>query len=414
MFGFLKDKLKNWIGKTTPKREEEIEIVETKKPEKKIKEKTKDKKIIKKIEKKEKKKEKQKIKLEEPVEEKEQEKEKTIEKQKEKSSGFWGKIKEVFTSEKEEERKTTEKIWGDIKEKQEEFAKEKEEAEKKGILSFFKSKFSQERFDELWPELELSLLQGNVALKVVDEIKKQLQEKLVEQKVSEKDVAGILKEIITNLLLEPPNLIEEIKEKLKDKKPIVIAFVGINGSGKTTSIAKFAHLLKKESLSVCIAAADTFRSAAIEQMQQHADKLQVHLIKKDYGAYPASVGFEAIAYAKKHALDVVLIDTAGRMNTKDSLMKEMEKIIRVCQPDFKIFVGESITGNDATEQAAAFNDSISLDGIILSKADVDEKGGTSLSVSFITKKPILYLGIGQTYDDLEIFSKEKIIKNLGL
>ena len=142
--------------------------------------------------------------------------------------------------------------------------------------------------------------------------------------------------------------------------------------------------------------------------------MKVPIIKKDYGADPASVGFDAIAYAKKHKIDVVLIDTAGRIQNKDSLMKEIEKVARVTKPNMKIFLGESITGNDATEQAKVFNETIGIDGIILSKADVDEKGGTAISVSSITGKPILFLGTGQKYEDLEVFDKEKLIEKLGL
>ena len=152
----------------------------------------------------------------------------------------------------------------------------------------------------------------------------------------------------------------------------------------------------------------------MEQIQQHADKLGVHLTKKDYGSDPAAVGFDAVNHAKKNNIDVVLIDTAGRMQNKDSLMKEMEKITRVNKPDMKIFLGESITGNDATEQARTFNETIDLTGIILSKADVDEKGGTAISVSQVTGKPILFLGTGQSYEDLEVFDKDKMIEKLGL
>jgi len=201
---------------------------------------------------------------------------------------------------------------------------------------------------------------------------------------------------------------------LKESSPFVILFVGINGSGKTTSIGKVADYLLKKNFSVCLAAADTFRAASIEQLQKHADNLNVHLIKKNYGADPAAVSFDAIAYAKKHKIDVVLIDTAGRMQNKDSLMKEIEKIVRVNKPNMKLFVGESITGNDATEQARAFNEIVDFTGIILSKADVDEKGGTAISVSYVTGKPIFFLGTGQEYRDLEIFDKNKIIKKLGL
>ena len=124
------------------------------------------------------------------------------------------------------------------------------------------------------------------------------------------------------------------------------------------------------------------------------------------------MGFDAIKYAKKNHIDIVLIDTAGRMNNRDTLMKEIEKIARVNSPDLKIFLGESITGNDATQQAKDFNEAVGIDGIILSKADVDEKGGTAISVSHVTKKPIYFLGTGQTYNDLEVFDREKLIEKI--
>ena len=183
---------------------------------------------------------------------------------------------------------------------------------------------------------------------------------------------------------------------------------------KTTSIAKLTSLLQKNNLSVVLAAADTFRAASIEQIQIHADKLKVPLIKHDYGADPSAVGFDAIKYAKKHRIDVVLIDTAGRMHTKTNLLQEMEKICRVTNPDLKIFVAESIAGNDATEQAKSFHEMIEIDGSILSKADIDEKGGTIISISHATNKPIFYLGTGQKYKDLQLFDKQEFIENLGL
>ena len=288
------------------------------------------------------------------------------------------------------------------------------EPEKKSKFSFFKKKLSNEKFDELFHELETALFQNNVAMEVVDSIKLSLGEKLIGKNPSEINLEHELKKSMESVLVNPPNVVDEIKKTLETKKPYVILFIGINGSGKTTTIAKFAHFLKKQNLTCCLAAADTFRAASIEQLQKHAEKLKVPIIKKDYGTDPSSVGFDAISYAKKHNIDVVLIDTAGRMQNKDSLMREMEKISRVNRPDMRIFVGESITGNDATEQASAFNDAIGITGIILSKADVDEKGGTAISVSHVTKKPILFLGTGQNYDDLEVFDKEKLIEKIGL
>jgi fused signal recognition particle receptor len=289
-----------------------------------------------------------------------------------------------------------------------EIVKEKpvEEVKKK---SFFKKTLSEEKFGELFDDLEMILLQNNVAYEAVESMRNSLKKRLVGEKANI-DIAETLRESIENLLQDPPNLIEKIKEK-KDS-PYVILFTGINGSGKTTTIAKITKFLIKNKLTVCLASADTFRAAAIEQLQIHADKLKVPLIKKDYGADPAAVGFDAIKYAKKNNIQVVLIDTAGRMNNRDSLMKEIEKISRVNSPDLKIFLGESITGNDATTQAKDFNDAIGIDGIVLSKADIDERGGTAISVSHVTNKPIYFLGTGQRYEDLEIFNKEKLLKKI--
>src|SRR3989339_332603 len=234
------------------------------------------------------------------------------------------------------------------------------------------------------------------------------------RKELEQEIKNNLKEILKEILIEPFNIIEKIKEKSKRGEPYVILFCGINGTGKTTTIAKIAHMLKQEKLSCVIAAADTFRAAAIDQIKTHGERLDTKVIAHEYGSDPASVGFDAIKYAKKNNIPCVLIDTAGRIHTATNLLREMEKIVKVCKPDTKIFVGESITGNDAIEQVKSFNDIIGIDGIILSKADIDEKGGTALSLGYTTKKPILYLGIGQEYNQIELFDKNKFLEKLGL
>lgn len=313
------------------------------------------------------------------------------------------------------ETKAKEKVKKQSKDKLEESLNKTIEAPtEKGFFMKFKKRLTEEKFEELFEELQLILLQNNVAYAAVESIKESLAEKLIGKTLKEINLSDELKNSIESILINPPNFLKEIKDSLEIKQPFVILFSGINGSGKTTTIAKITNYLQKNKFSVCLAAADTFRAAAIQQLEEHANKLKVPIIKKDYGSDPASVGFEAIAYAKKNKTNVVLIDTAGRMQNRDSLMKELEKICRVTKPDMKIFIGESITGNDANEQAKSFNKSIGLTGIILSKADVDEKGGTAISVSHVTGKPILFLGTGQEYKDLEIFDKKKMIEKLGL
>ena len=339
----------------------------------------------------------------------------------EEKQGFF---KKLFSKKKKEEfQETSIEPISEIKQEQipeqQSFVEKTEK--KEGFFAKLASKLStstltQGQFDELFQELEMALLENNVALQVVDKIHDELSKDLVgievkKSKVQE-TIINSLKETILSILIEPPNLIESIKKKLKG--PYVIIFVGINGSGKTTSIAKLASYLKQNNISCVLAAADTFRAASIEQLEKHAESLEIPIIKHQYGSDPAAVTFDAKKYAETHKINVVLIDTAGRMYTKTNLIKEMEKIVRVSQPDLKIFVAESITGNDATEQAKTFNESINIDGIILSKADIDEKAGTILSVSYITKKPIYFLGTGQKYSDLTPFTKQTILKNLGL
>ncbi|MDD5700234.1 MAG: signal recognition particle-docking protein FtsY [Candidatus Nanoarchaeia archaeon] len=279
-----------------------------------------------------------------------------------------------------------------------------------------KVKISEEDFEKYNEELEILLLENNVAFEVVDKIIKILKEQIVGKELLKKEVdgqiRGIFGDIISQILIKPFDLPDKIR--LSEKKPFVILFFGINGSGKTTTIAKLARFLEDKRISCVMAAADTFRAASIEQLKEHGKRIKTDVIAHEYGSDPAAVGFDAINYAKKKGIDCVLIDTAGRMHTEKNLIREMEKISRVCHPDLKIFIAESITGNDATEQARAFHKDIGIDGIILAKSDIDEKGGTALSIGYVTGKPILFLGTGQAYSNLEPFDRNKFLEKLGL
>lgn len=294
-----------------------------------------------------------------------------------------------------------------------------EEAAEKGFFVRLKekltaTKISAKEFEELFGELELILLENNVSLEVVEKIKFGLKRDLVDKPLQgkvEDIVQESLKKTVEEVLnAEPIDLIHKVRQK----KPFIIAFFGINGAGKTTTLAKVAHKLKKQGLSVVLAASDTFRAAAIQQLEEQGERVGARVIKHDYGSDAAAVAFDAVKYAEKNDIDAVLVDTAGRLHSNTNLLAELKKIVKVIKPDFKIFIGESITGNDCLEQIKEFNEQIGIDGVILTKADVDEKGGTALSVAYTTKKPILYLGIGQRLDDLEEFNKEKMVKRLGL
>jgi fused signal recognition particle receptor len=188
--------------------------------------------------------------------------------------------------------------------------------------------------------------------------------------------------------------------------------VGVNGCGKTATLAKVANLYKKNGKSVVLAACDTFRAAAIQQLEAHAKALEIPIIKQDYGADPAAVAYDAIDHATAKRIDVVLIDTAGRLHSNTNLMDELKKVIRVARPHHILFIGEAVTGNDCVHQAEQFSKQLPVDGVILTKADVDDKGGAAISVSHVTGLPILYLGMGQGYDDLVPFDVDEIIRRV--
>jgi len=367
MFGFLKEKIGGLIQKIVGKKKEE-KRKEEKRPEKKERAK-------------ERPKEKPK------VEEKEGKKEKKLpEKPK------------IIPEEKKEERKPKVKV-GLIK----------------TITSIISGKVRIDEGDiaDALEEFELSLIEGDVAIEVAEEIKNEFKKEVVGKEV--KDAEGFLKNAFEKALInimEGPEIDIVKLAKEKKEKPFKIMFFGPNGAGKTTTIAKVAHLLMKNKLTVVLSASDTFRAAAIEQLEEHGRRLGIPVVKSSYGADPTAVAYDAVEHAKAKGIDVVLIDTAGRQETSTNLMREIEKMVRVIKPDLKIYIGESIAGHALLEQVKEFNERVGMDGVILTKMDVDPKGGTIISVRKATSVPVIYVGTGQSYDDLEKFDPKEIAKKI--
>ena len=273
---------------------------------------------------------------------------------------------------------------------------------------------SDEKLDELLWELEIGLLESDVAYTVIESIKKDIKEELRHVSFEKSKVGEIVENVLKNAIAHVLKSSELDFEDFikKSKKPVVIMFVGVNGSGKTLSIGKIATMLKKMGFSCVMAAGDTFRAGAIEQLNIHADNVGVKIIKHGSGADPAAVAFDAIDHARAKHKDVVLLDTAGRMQTNINLMDEMAKIKRVAKPDLIIFVGDALSGNDAVEQAKRFNEIVGVDGVILTKVDTDAKGGSALSVAYTIGKPLLFIGIGQDYEDQIPFDPQWMIDNI--
>ncbi len=277
-------------------------------------------------------------------------------------------------------------------------------------------KISEGDIENFFNEYELYLLQANVAFKTVEAIKENLKKKLLGQEIKRTKAKEMILDAFKKTLLDIVDLgkidIEKIIKDAKHEKTPCIVFLGFNGSGKTTSMAKLAKYLLNKKFTVVFAAADSFRAASIEQLTHHGDKLGIKTIKHDYGADPAAVVFDAIKYADAHNIDVVLADTAGRVHSDKNLMDELSKIIRVNKPVLKVLVIDSLTGNDAVEQAVKFNEGVGIDCVVFTKVDVNEKGGSILSVCNAVKKPVLFLGTGQNYDDIEFFDPKKFVNEL--
>ena len=343
-----------------------------------------------------------------------------------KKSHFWSRNKNKDDdSEEDSEDELSEKESGEEKKEKSHFwsrNKDKDDDSpegKGGLFSFVREKTISEKHveDTLW-ELEMGLLEGDVAMEVASEVVDSVKNDLVGRKIKRSsDISGYTYDALRNAVAEiidipGKSMTEMIEEKKAQGEPLVVMFVGINGTGKTTTIGKLANYYLKKGYTPVIAASDTFRAGAIEQVTHHADNVGVKIIKHQKGSDPAAVAFDAVEHAKAQGKELVLIDTAGRMQTNTNLMDEMKKIKRVSNPDLVIFVGDALTGNDATQQAVKFNEAIDIDGVILTKADADSKGGASLSIGYVIKKPIMFLGVGQGYDDIKEYDSEWMLNQL--
>lgn len=288
----------------------------------------------------------------------------------------------------------------------------------KGLVSkVTTTEIKSENLRPVLGDFKINLVENDVAFPVADRICDEMEKRLDRvqvkrledrKKIVEKNLHDVLLEIMqTNGKID---LLEMAEEKRKKGEPLLVVFVGINGTGKTTTIAKVAWFLNKKGYSVVLACSDTYRAGSIEQLEEHAKRLGVRMIKHGYGADPAAVAYDAISHAKAHGINVVLIDTAGRMQTNQNLMSELGKVKRIVQPDLTVLTVDSLTGNDAVMQAEEFHKSVGIDATILTKVDADIKGGSALSVTYVTKKPILFIGVGQSYDDLQEFVPEKFVQ----
>ena len=273
---------------------------------------------------------------------------------------------------------------------------------------------SEKDVSEALDELEMTLLESDVALPVADAIISDIRTGLVgkHRKIGESVdalVVRALKSALLNVLGKGFDLPAYIKAH---ERPVKILFTGVNGTGKTTTVAKIGAYLKKQGFSVVIGAGDTFRAGAIEQIGVHAERLGIKIIEHQTGADPSAVLFDTVQYAVSHRTDVVLADTAGRFHTKANLMSQLDKIRRVMKPDLIIYVDEAVAGNDAVVRAAEFDKTVGADAIVLTKVDMDSRGGAAISIAHTIGKPLLFLGTGQAYEDIMPFEPEAVVEEL--
>jgi fused signal recognition particle receptor len=273
---------------------------------------------------------------------------------------------------------------------------------------------SEKDIQEPLGELEMILLENDVALPTTDAIISTLRAELTgkHRRIGssvDTVVMESLRVALRGVLGSGFDLVSFVRSR---EKPVKILFTGVNGTGKTTSVAKIAHFLRKKGFSVVIASGDTYRAGAQEQLSTHAQRVETKVIQHQTGADPTAVIYDAVQYAQAHGTEVVLADTAGRFHNRANLMNQLEKIRRVIKPDLVIYVDEAVAGNDAVIRAEEFNRMVGTDAVMLTKADMDMKGGAAISIAHTIGKPIAFLGTGQAYDDLKPFSPEALVDEL--
>ncbi len=281
-------------------------------------------------------------------------------------------------------------------------------------------RLNEREIDDFLEQIRISLLQSDVSFDVTETIVADMKSRLAEADIDSKNMAAGLLRVVKGALADVlarskqgVDIYSYVAERIRSNSlPVKMLFIGSNGTGKTTTIGKIAYRLKAGGVSCVMSASDTFRAAAIEQTEYHANRIGVPVIKSRYGADPASIAFDAIAYAKAHGIAVVLMDSAGRQETNKNLINEMQKIVRVAQPDITIFVGESTAGSVIAEQIRELSKFVKIDGIILTKLDCDARGGNAISISNATGIPILFFGVGEAYDALIPYSPEFVINSV--
>lgn len=269
---------------------------------------------------------------------------------------------------------------------------------------------TEEGIDKLLSDFELSLLKNNVAVEVIEDIKDNLKEDLAGESVKRRKAGDYVEQELKKIIresLEVEEPLSELEQVIKNQDPALFLFIGFNGAGKTSSLAKFANYMQ-DKYEMVVAAGDTFRAASIEQLQEYCHDLDLPLIKHDYGADAAAVIYDGVAHAEKIGADLVLADTAGRSHADKNLMEELKKICRVNDPDFKFLVVDALAGNDVVSQSQKFGQ-LEPDAIILTKIDVDKKGGAALSLAYSSQKPILFISEGEDYSNFKKFDADRFL-----